>query len=659
MRETMKQGRKKLICMAMCLLAGIMLWLDMDMYALAEEDAFVIEANKLPTNEETYNIQLNIENIGADWEGTVRLTVEEDYLYPTAYDTILSLPAGSTKQFVVRVPLNSMEDTTGTVTVTLLDKKEEVVQFEVFRKLLKDEDDCLVMGILSDDYAALTYLDMGGNEIYFYGDDYPIKLVEITQDNLENELAILDFFVIDTYNTGVLTEEELLLIEEWNRNGGMLVLGTGAYAEDTLAGFKDSYLGVECVNIMAPEENGYYYDTDYVNMSLLTIAELRENSQQFYNVQYNKSWTCSWGDGAIGILPYSLTELGTMGNDFFVSTDQVYFVMELLDNISMESAKRYNNSTHNNYYNYNLARRILRLIGSANSPLNFGVMRLLVIAYVIFAGPILYLILRMAKKRELYWVAVPIATLLGVVLIFFAGRGFEVVDTRVYSVTTEDLNNKEASSYLYCYDESKKEWELQLSDGYLYAGALMNEQYGYDDDGSYYHHVVKEGDVMSFGIRPSANFEDSFFYAGGKAGANNGMINHKGIKKSLSGIEGVVSNATDKDFAYFAVIADDVWYVFEGIEAGESCELQSMMPIYSDNTGDIWHDYLYNFLNSVRREENADKLRALSALGIGIFAVCEEETTGKTIIIGVVEDWDKVVDDKCSEMAYGCLYVVE
>ena len=659
MRETMKQGRKKLICMAMCLLAGIMLWLDMDMYALAEEDAFVIEANKLPTNEETYNIQLNIENIGADWEGTVRLTVEEDYLYPTAYDTILSLPAGSTKQFVVRVPLNSMEDTTGTVTVTLLDKKEEVVQFEVFRKLLKDEDDCLVMGILSDDYAALTYLDMGGNEIYFYGDDYPIKLVEITQDNLENELAILDFFVIDTYNTGVLTEEELLLIEEWNRNGGMLVLGTGAYAEDTLAGFKDSYLGVECVNIMAPEENGYYYDTDYVNMSLLTIAELRENSQQFYNVQYNKSWTCSWGDGAIGILPYSLTELGTMGNDFFVSTDQVYFVMELLDNISMESAKRYNNSTHNNYYNYNLARRILRLIGSANSPLNFGVMRLLVIAYVIFAGPILYLILRMAKKRELYWVAVPIASLLGVVLIFFAGRGFEVVDTRVYSVTTEDLNNKEASSYLYCYDESKKEWELQLSDGYLYAGALMNEQYGYDDDGSYYHHVVKEGDVMSFGIRPSANFEDSFFYAGGKAGANNGMINHKGIKKSLSGIEGVVSNATDKDFAYFAVIADDVWYVFEGIEAGESCELQSMMPIYSDNTGDIWHDYLYNFLNSVRREENADKLSALSALGIGIFAVCEEETTGKTIIIGVVEDWDKVVDDKCSEMAYGCLYVVE
>ena len=659
MRETMKQGRKKLICMAMCLLAGIMLWLDMDMYALAEEDAFVIEANKLPTNEETYNIQLNIENIGADWEGTVRLTVEEDYLYPTAYDTILSLPAGSTKQFVVRVPLNSMEDTTGTVTVTLLDKKEEVVQFEVFRKLLKDEDDCLVMGILSDDYAALTYLDMGGNEIYFYGDDYPIKLVEITQDNLENELAILDFFVIDTYNTGVLTEEELLLIEEWNRNGGMLVLGMGAYAEDTLAGFKDSYLGVECVNIMAPEENGYYYDTDYVNMSLLTIAELRENSQQFYNVQYNKSWTCSWGDGAIGILPYSLTELGTMGNDFFVSTDQVYFVMELLDNISMESAKRYNNSTHNNYYNYNLARRILRLIGSANSPLNFGVMRLLVIAYVIFAGPILYLILRMAKKRELYWVAVPIASLLGVVLIFFAGRGFEVVDTRVYSVTTEDLNNKEASSYLYCYDESKKEWELQLSDGYLYAGALMNEQYGYDDDGSYYHHVVKEGDVMSFGIRPSANFEDSFFYAGGKAGANNGMINHKGIKKSLSGIEGVVSNATDKDFAYFAVIADDVWYVFEGIEAGESCELQSMMPIYSDNTGDIWHDYLYNFLNSVRREENADKLSALSALGIGIFAVCEEETTGKTIIIGVVEDWDKVVDDKCSEMAYGCLYVVE
>ena len=187
----------------------------------------------------------------------------------------------------------------------------------------------------------------------------------------------------------------------------------------------------------------------------------------------------------------------------------------------------------------------------------------------------------------------------------------------------------------------------------------MNELYGYDDDGSYYHHIVKEGDTMSFGINPSTSFEDSFFYAGGKAVANNGMINHKGIKKNLSGIEGMVGNATDKDFAYFAVITEDVWFVYEGLEAGESCELQGMLPVYSDNIGDIWHDYLYNFLNSVRREENAEKLSALSALGIGIYAACEQEPVDKTIIIGVVENWDKAVDDECSEMAYGCLYVVE
>lgn len=663
MRERLKRGRRLPVCIALYLLAGILLWCDMDVAVWAKDNSFKIEATKLQTNEETYTIQLNIENTAEDWEGTVRVIVNENYHNPTAFDTVLSLPAGSTKQFVVRVPLNSIEDTDGTITVTLLNKQGEVVLDKLFKRFLTDEDDYLVMGILSDDYAALTYLDMGGQQLHYSGDDYPIKLVEITQDNLENELAALDFLVIDTYNTGVLTEEELQLIEEWNYNGGMLVIGTGAYAEDTLAGFKDGYLGMECVSVSTPEETSYpYYDTEFVNMNMLTTAELRENSRLSYNEQYmNHARTSAWGDGAIGVLPFSLTELGSMGSEFFVNVEQEHFVMVMLDTISTESARRYNPTKYQYYYNYNIARRMLRLLGNTNSPLNFGVLKVLVIAYVIFVGPILYIILRIVKKRELYWGAVPVVALLGIVLTFFVGRGFEVVNTRVYSVTTENLNKgRETASYLYCYDASKKEWALKLSDGYLYTGALMNEQYAYDNDDTYYHHIVKEGDTLSFGIRPSSNFEDSFFYAGGKTGRSSGLINYFGVGIEQTGIAGTVSNETEKDFAYFAVITDGVLFVFEGLEAGESCDLHQEKPIYTNNSGsDIWHDYLYYFLDNIKNEENPEKISALSALGIGVCTAYNVENAVETAIIGVVEDWDKAVDDNCSEMAYGCLYVTE
>ena len=61
------------------------------------------------------------------------------------------------------------------------------------------------------------------------------------------------------------------------------------------------------------------------------------------------------------------------------------------------------------------------------------------IVYVIIVGPVLYAILRFYKKRDYYWLAVPAASFVGVMLIAFAGRGFEVESTRVYSVTMYNL----------------------------------------------------------------------------------------------------------------------------------------------------------------------------------------------------------------------------
>ncbi len=660
MRE--KKGSKRcLLCIIAWLLSGFVFWYEPGMAVQAKNDSFVIEATKLPANEETYDIQLNIENPGADWEGTVRLVVDEEYRCSTAYDTVLSLPQGSTKQFIVKVPIISMEDTNGTITVLLLDKKQEVVAKKEFKRFLKEEDECLVMGILSDDYSALTYLDMGGQEMYFYNDEYPIKLVEITQDNLLTTLETLEFLVIDTYNTGVLTDEELGAIETWNFDGGILLLGTGAHAENTLAGFQNSYLGVECVNIVTPDEVTYYDYSDYVNMSLLTMAELKENNSYLsYNVQYfNHMWSCSLGDGAVGILPYSLTELATMGDAFYTNVDSLGFVREILEMVSGEAAIRYNSSTYNNnYYNYNMLRRMLRMIGNANSSLHFGVLKVLVILYVIFVGPVLYIILKLAKKKELYWVAVPISALLGIVLIFFAGRGFEVVDTRVYSVTTENLSGDRAGkSYLYSYDASNREWALKLSEGYEYAGALMNEQYGYEE-GKYYHHIKREGDKLSFGIRPGSSFEDSFFYAG-KKGETAGSIECYGVgADDISGIWGSVTNATDMDFAYYAVIADDILYVYDGLKTGESQDLATQMPIYTTNRkNDIWHSYMYDFLNDIRDEMESEEVSALSALGVGITSLYMEEDATQTIVIGLVENWNRTVEDECSEMSFGCLYV--
>ncbi|MDE7404805.1 MAG: hypothetical protein K2M81_06845, partial [Lachnospiraceae bacterium] len=160
-----------------------------------------------------------------------------------AYDTVLSLPSGSTKQFVVKVPKDSfLEDET--VKVTLLDKNEVGVVQKEFEWLLEEQVKALPLGILSDKYLSLTYLDMGGNEIYYGSNSYPIKLVELDQDNLEDTLDVLSFLVIDSYNTSVLSDKALESIEQWLDNGGVLIIGTGSGAEEVLSGLDN--LDIQC-----------------------------------------------------------------------------------------------------------------------------------------------------------------------------------------------------------------------------------------------------------------------------------------------------------------------------------------------------------------------------------------------------------------------------
>ena len=273
----------------------------------AKEQPLIIDANMLPSTKYAYEIQLKVENQVQDWEGTVRLRMTESYYGGNncAYDTELSLPQGSMKQFVVRVPKDSLDHTDGLVQVTLLDKNGEKAAQKEFGRLLQTEADALTLGILSDEYMSLTYLDMGGNEFYYNGRNYPIKLEELNQDKLSDSLDALNFLVIDSYYTGVLSDKALEDIRQWRDNGGMLIIGTGSSAQEVLAGFDD--LGIQCSIVYDPGEGTYDY-RDYVDVSMLHMAELVDVNDK-YKTAYDMSILMrSEGDGAVGILPYSLSE---------------------------------------------------------------------------------------------------------------------------------------------------------------------------------------------------------------------------------------------------------------------------------------------------------------------------------------------------------------
>ena len=634
----------------------------------AEEQAFTIDAQMLPSDKSAYEVQLTVENQGQDWEGTVRLRIIGGP-GSCVYDTALSLPSGSTKQFVVKIPKDSLDGTDSTVRILLLDKNGDKAAQKDFNRLLQAQAKTLSMGILGDDYLSLTYLDMGGNEIYYKGNNYPIKLVELDQDNLADTLDTLSFLVIDSYNTSVLSDNALENIEQWLDNGGVLLIGTGNRAEDILSGLDD--LDIECSKVYAPGEDiSFLWDVTYsdVDISQLYMAELIDRNNKYTKEYDSQALICSWGDGAVGIFPYSFSELGELDADDYQGYTQEEFVDNILWQVIDYSVVHYNSNSgysygYNGKYTFN---RFCYLLGNGSSRLQFGGLKFIVILYVIFVGPVLYLILRFAKKRDLYWIAVPVATLVGIFLVYVAGRGFEVIGTNVYSVTIEDLSGKEnTQTYMRCYDASHKEWDLRLAEDYEYAGPLEDDYYRSSDDEKYYYHIKKEGDRLFFGINPSGGFEDCYFLAGITKEPENGSISND-LQMDTDvhwnwNVEGTVTNKTGWDFKYFAVIMDDHLFVYKNLPAGEEIKLEDAEKVFDDTAGyyNGAESYFYNFMWDVQRGDKKKDADILTALGMGISFLYSKEDSYTTAVIGVCENWDKAVDDNCNEVSYGCLYVVQ
>lgn len=665
-----KKAAFLLFCLMVCL-AVVFGMTGISVQAKENGNAFFIDAELINMNEDTYDIQVTIENPGKDWEGTVRVMVDESYCMSTAYDVKLALPEGSEKQFVVKVSRAGIEQTSGTVYLYMLDKKEKVVWEETFYHLLTNGQMAIHMGILSDDYASLTYLDMNGNKMYFWGDDYPIKLYELTQANLLDKLDNMQYLIIDDFDTAVLTAEELAAISTWCDDGGMLIVGTGEYAEETLDSLAQSFVDIECYEVNVPGSKGQYYQYhDMLDWSALHMAGLLESTaDHMYNVMYTSAVMCySQGYGVIAVAPYSLKELGWQDSTFYQDSylNRVEFVRELLQDVANMSLSKYQDPYSGKQYNVldNIST-VLRAIGSVNSKLDFNVLRWIILLYVVFVGPVLYLILKSMKKRDYYWGAVAVTVVATIFMVFLAGRGHEVKNTRVFSVTTENVQDAgKSKAYLYAYNANHDEWSMEMREGYAFAGKMGYRNHWYSDgEGAYDTRVIQEGDRFSIGIVPSENFEDAYFVLGCAKDAQGigGNLNAQDVYEDLGNLYGTIINETDKDFAYYAVIVNEQVFLMEGWEAGETIDLQSQEVLYNDTDGASYFErYQYSYLRNEYRDgkRTPEEISALAAIGVGIYNACLEYDGVGIIIIGVTEDEQGTVDDKVSESSYRCVYRV-
>ena len=649
------------VCLLICL-GGVAYAADGE----GSESGLSGDVGLLRTDNGHYVMQVTVENEGEDFSGTVQVIFAGGNTYNCAYNTELTLPAQGRKQFTITVTGRAAETARGLCALNFLNEQGELLESLSLKNVFGGDWTGIQVGILSDHYSQLTYLDAGGVDFDLRQLSGPLNLVELNGENLRSSLDGLYFLVIDQFDLSSLREEDIRAVEDWVRGGGWLIVGTGSYAEKTLSGFDEDFIGVEVSAVSEPgetnglladaEKYGYYYgyrdaDVDFTRMAIADL-DYRRGSGDYYESVEHPSVCCQVGDGAVSVLRFSLAE-----EELKKLPD--YAIRNLYDE-PMYQSESYRFSGGYMEMEY-VGQRALNLIDGIHTNVDFTWLMVLIGVYVVIVGPVLYLILRGRKKSEWYWVGVPVLGLLFIVFVFFFGQGARVSGTRAYSVTVQQAESTWTDTYFLAYHPGVEPWEFRLNDRFAVAGPGWDGNYRGNSTNTtdYYYTVTSGSDGLSVGIWPRANFDNGFLYAGGKAEAK-GRLSGEEIRLSDTDPEGTVQNETGCDMMYLAVWNGSDIMVFSDVKAGETLDsgqaaadgrcLYQMTGLYFDNL-------LYDMVGLYRGPAWYDfEQDAMAALLIGLGAACEAGTEDAGVIVGVVKDYEKAAADGCHETAYGCLY---
>ena len=185
-------------------------------------------------------VKITVTNHGADFEGKIRVIFpcrdDENVMYQK--DMVLSSGAKGTYDFT-----GYLVSGASSYNIQILDKKEKVVFSQLETLSTSSDDNEVLVGIISDDYSALSY--MNGNTLWSNAQK-TTKTVELGADFSDDYHALipLDIIVISNFSTDYLTDSQIDALALWVQHGGMLFIGTGSQSNKTLSKLNGAL--VEC-----------------------------------------------------------------------------------------------------------------------------------------------------------------------------------------------------------------------------------------------------------------------------------------------------------------------------------------------------------------------------------------------------------------------------
>lgn len=420
-------------------------------------------------------LKIEFENEGDAMEGTLSvLSMEADYeVYEYCYP--ISLEAGQKSVETVHIPLAAQRD-------KLYLSLENENGKQIAKKRLKMDTNKdyseLFIGVLSDHSEKLSYFDNTG----VYYSVLKTRFIPISAESFPEdvrELDLLDVLLITDFTVEKLSETQMQPLIDWVNQGGTLLLGTGARAEETLRLLDEDYMGITSGEV---EERAITLGTEFgisgpddATITLPCVQIEMKNGAVLLSSDDLPLLTMIHQEmGKIVVAAFDFCDLEQFGRE------QPSFVSKIFMEIYGEKGLT---TLSNNQQggNSSLYWEIQNMMQSGNTDKLPKVQLYTVVMalYVLLVGPGMYLFF---KKRELGQFYVPSVILTS---LFFTGAVYMMGgSTRLYSAffsyaTIRDTSRsaETETTYINVRVPYNKAYEVQLNPEYAILPLTRSKYY--------------------------------------------------------------------------------------------------------------------------------------------------------------------------------------
>ena len=532
-----------------------------------------------------------------DIKGTVEVRVNSnDGDTYNAYAKEVVIESGKTEHITIPVKLGKENKK---ATVVLLEKNKEVAK----KKMLVDSgrvlDFDLFIGTLTDDFNGISYLgDMNFQyDKSKYGDlgDGKVTNVPLSLDQLAGNIGnfeALDVIVINNFSISKLEEVHYKNLNNWVKNGGTLIIGTGVNVNKTASEISSKLLDLtvdgkedKSINIL-----GDNLIATVANLSIKNSKEELESGSDtlIYSVQKGK-----------GNIYVATFDLGTEPIASFKGNKEVW--QNIL--ISGLNEKLENYQMHGVYYDNNSSSMV-----PMDKEINFTVISLVFLIYVLSIGLGAYFILKKIKKNEYLWIVIPVLSIVFTVVIYGIGsstRFKDIILNQVNIINVDEDGVGIVKGNIGIANKSKDDLLVEEVEGTTLE--YITNYYGYSMD--------EKSEPTKLGVRTIYKNEKAFYEFKDNGALNIRNFSIVGREESVGkletklnyvneGISGTIRNNLDCNINKLLLVSGNNIWDLGDIKEGKDIKINKLKSTYNGGLEQYSYEMQNNYYIGKKSEKN-------------------------------------------------------